>query len=48
MEEYPLTLTFARLMQYCDDGHRNLPGGGCGGCRTSAAGAWPALAKLVE
>jgi anaerobic selenocysteine-containing dehydrogenase len=24
-EEYPLTLTFARLMQYCDDGHRNLP-----------------------
>ena len=25
MEEYPLTLTFARLVQYCDDGHRNLP-----------------------
>ena len=25
MEEYPLTLTFARLLQYCDDGHRNLP-----------------------
>ena len=24
-EEYPLTLTFARLVQYCDDGHRNLP-----------------------
>jgi anaerobic selenocysteine-containing dehydrogenase len=25
MEDYPLTLTFARLLQYCDDGHRNLP-----------------------
>jgi anaerobic selenocysteine-containing dehydrogenase len=25
MEDYPLTLTFARLVQYCDDGHRNLP-----------------------
>jgi anaerobic selenocysteine-containing dehydrogenase len=24
-ERYPLTLTFARLVQYCDDGHRNLP-----------------------
>ena len=24
-EDYPLTLTFARLVQYCDDGHRNLP-----------------------
>jgi anaerobic selenocysteine-containing dehydrogenase len=24
-EQYPLALTFARLVQYCDDGHRNLP-----------------------
>ena len=24
-EEYPLALTFARLVQYCDDGHRNIP-----------------------
>jgi anaerobic selenocysteine-containing dehydrogenase len=24
-EDYPLTLTFARLVQDCDDGHRNLP-----------------------
>jgi anaerobic selenocysteine-containing dehydrogenase len=24
-EDYPLTLTFARLVQYCDDAHRNVP-----------------------
>jgi len=24
-EDYPLSLTFARLVHYCDDGHRNVP-----------------------